>query len=87
MQEHFHPNRRHPGDPDFDEIISTRDLRLVDGATEPNLYLAAALLALVAGLFSLAMLAVSLNRAERPTACAPYPAAAECMAALQEAGA
>lgn len=62
--------------PDHEEIRGFE----TDPATDPDLFLAAILLAIVAGLFSLAMFTVSFDR---PAVCAPYPSAAECIAATQ----
>lgn len=75
---------RRSGAPDFDDIHGFETDPRKQGTG--GLIVSAIMLAIVAGLFSLAMLAVSMGqaRADRPPFCAPYPSIAECMAAAQE---
>lgn len=77
-------HRRRSGAPDFDDIRGFETDPRKQGAG--GLIVSAIMLAICAGLFSLAMLAVSMGqaRADRPAFCAPYPSIAECMAAAQE---
>ena len=77
-------NRRRSGAPDFDDIRGFETDPRKQGTG--GLVVSATRLALCAGLFSMAVLAVSMgiDRADRPPICAPYPSIAECMAAAQE---
>ena len=77
-------HRRRSGAPDFDDTRGFETDPRKQGTGGP--IVSAIMLAICAGLFSLAMLAVSMGqaRADRPSFCAPYPSIAECMAAAQE---
>lgn len=77
------PTRWRHGTPDFDEILAFQKERR---RPEIDLTIAAVMLAICMGLFSLALFAMSdvQARGARPSFCAPDGSAAECMAAAQE---
>lgn len=70
------------GAPDFDDIKCFQ----TDPVREPGPVVTVVMLTILAVLFVLTMIAVSIGqaRSDRPSFCTPYPSIAECMAAAQE---